>query len=369
MANQTIWRNIPKRGSTLINMAAFVIIMAGISSAKSLIIPFLLAAFLAVICTPPLFWLQKKGVPSVMGVLVLVVLIIGLEAAIATLIGTSLADFTHDLPNHQERLKDVVVSSIAWVEGFGIELTNKTLIDQFDPGKIMGLFANTLNKLGGLLTNTFMILLTFIFILLEAASFPHKIRAILGNRDASLDRYKEIMIGINRYLELKTMLSFATGFLIYIFLLSMGIDYPILWALVAFLLNYVPTIGSIIAAVPAVLFALIQFGLVQAAITAGGYVAVNMIIGNVIEPRVLGKGVGLSTMVVFISMTFWGWILGPVGMLLSVPLTMTLKIALAGSKNTLWIAILLGTDREADEALKESDEKLQKIEDEILEKE
>ena len=339
------------RGTTLVNMAAFVVVMAGISAAKSLIIPFLLACFLAVICAPPLFWLRKKGVPSVMAVLLLVLMIIGFEAAIATLIGTSVADFTHDLPSYQQRLKQVVTESMAWLEGLGIQISNQTLIDQFDPGKLMGLFANTLNKLSGLLTNTFMILLTFVFILLEAAGFPRKLRAIIGSREASLDRYQEIMIGINRYLELKTILSFATGFLIYIFLLAMQIDYPILWALVAFLLNYVPTIGSIIAAVPAVLFALIQFGMVQAAITAGGYVVVNMIIGNVIEPRVLGTGVGLSTLVVFVSMTFWGWILGPVGMLLSVPLTMTLKIALSGNESTRWLAILLGTDREADMAL------------------
>ena len=117
-----------------------------------------------------------------------------------------------------------------------------------------------------------------------------------------------------------------------------------LWAVLAFLFNYIPNIGSIIAAVPAVLLAFVQLGPATASFTALGFVVSNMVMGNVIEPRYMGRGLGLSTLVVFLSLIFWGWLLGTVGMLLSVPLTMIVKIALESSPDTRWVALLLASD-------------------------
>jgi predicted PurR-regulated permease PerM len=124
----------------------------------------------------------------------------------------------------------------------------------------------------------------------------------------------------------------------------MGVDYYLLWGLLAFLLNYIPTIGSFFALLPPALLALIQFGIVEAIVVVIVFVIINTLIGNIIEPRFMGKGLGLSTLVVFLSLIFWGWVLGPVGMLLSVPLTITIKIALDSSEETRWLAILLGSE-------------------------
>ena len=123
--------------------------------------------------------------------------------------------------------------------------------------------------------------------------------------------------------------------------------------MLAFLLNYIPTIGSIIAAVPAVLLALVQLGPAEAATTALGFPGINMVFGNIIEPRLMGFGVGISPLVIFVGLVSWGWIFGPVGMLLSVPLTMTLKLALESDERTEWIAILLGSERDAEHKLAE----------------
>jgi len=149
---------------------------------------------------------------------------------------------------------------------------------------------------------------------------------------------------VHSYLVIKSVVSIATGVLITVWLSILGVDYPVLWGLLAFLFNFVPNIGSIIAAVPAVMLAMVQLGADAALYTALGYVTVNIIMGNVIEPRYMGKGVGLSTLVVFLSLVVWGWILGPVGMLLSVPLTMIVKLACEAKPETLWIAVLLGPD-------------------------
>ncbi|MDP7389373.1 MAG: AI-2E family transporter, partial [Pseudomonadales bacterium] len=122
----------------------------------------------------------------------------------------------------------------------------------------------------------------------------------------------------------------------------LGVDFPLLWGLLAMLLNFIPTIGSIIAAVPPGMLAIVQAGPGTAVAVAFGFIMINMVMGNVLEPRFMGRGLGLSTLVVFLSLVLWGWLLGPIGMLLSVPLTMTAKIALEANPQTSWIAYLLG---------------------------
>ena len=133
-----------------------------------------------------------------------------------------------------------------------------------------------------------------------------------------------------------------TGLVIFIWLWVLGVDYAILWGLLSFLLNFIPTVGSFIAAVPAVLLALVQLGILHAGLTLSGFVLVNLVMGNVIEPRWMGRGLNLSPLVVFVSLVLWGWVLGPVGMLLSIPLTIMVKIALENQPESRWISIMLG---------------------------
>jgi predicted PurR-regulated permease PerM len=187
--------------------------------------------------------------------------------------------------------------------------------------------------------------------LLEASTVETKIAAAFGRSTQSLKRPRVFLANLGSYLGIKTIVSLATGVVAGLLTWAVGLDFPLLWAMLAFLLNYVPNIGSIIAAVPAILMALIQLGPGEAMATAVGFVAINIVFGNVIEPRMMGYGVGISPLIVFIGLVFWGWVFGPVGMLLSVPLTMTLKLALESDKRTRWIAILIGSERDAQHAL------------------
>lgn len=334
------------RSSPLINMAAFVVIVAGMKAAAPLVVPFLLAVFLAIICAPPLFWMQKKGIPEIIGMLLLIVVIVGVWIFLVTLIGTSMTDFSGNVPRYQERLLEQTAGWWQWLNERGVTLDRAILTDTFNPGRLLKMAANTLNGLGGMLTNTFVIFLTFFFILSEAAGFPCKIRAIQGEQSLALEKYGEIASGVNRYLGIKTFTSLITGAIVAFGLSLQGLDYAIMWGVVAFLLNFIPNIGSIIAAIPAVLLSFIQLGWGAALVTGTIYLAVNIVIGSIVEPRVMGKGVGLSVLVVFLSLAFWGWVLGPVGMLLSVPLTMAVRIALDGTDHTRWLAILLASNRE-----------------------
>jgi len=335
-----------KRNNWLIHLAALVVVIAGMKTASSLVVPFLLAIFLAIICTPLLYWLKSRKIPGLLGLILILGIIVGVWLLLAMVIGSTLAEFSRNVPYYQDRLSLITREILQILADQGFLLNSAKLAELLNPGKIMLFAAGMLNSLGTMVTNAFVILITFVFLLLEAAGIPDKLRAVSGGSNASLSHYVSIAEGVNRYLAIKTITSIATGGAVYILLYVQKVDFAILWALLAFLLNFIPNIGSILAAIPAVLLSLIQLGPAQAAISAMGFLLINSIIGSIIEPRAMGKGIGLSTLVVFLSLAFWGWVLGPVGMLLSVPLTMTVKIALGERDETRWIALLLGSNKE-----------------------
>jgi predicted PurR-regulated permease PerM len=346
-------RNDSKRstGLFLIPLAAFVVIVAGMRAAQPLVAPFLLAAFLAVISAPPLFWLQRKRVPSTLALLLVIAGVIIIIVALGALLGTSVEGFSKALPHYQARLHEQVTVLLRWLENRGVHVSEQRVFEYLDPRAAMNFAAGMLRGFGGVLTNAFLIVLTVIFILLEASSFPAKLRAISGGSGNSLARFEKVTENVQHYMALKTLTSLLTGVVITIALTIIGVDFPLLWGLVAFILNFVPNIGSIIAAVPAVLLAFIQLGLGAVLWTSVAYLVVNTLVGQVLEPRLMGRGLGLSTLVVFVSLVFWGWVLGPVGMFLSVPLTMTAKIALDSDERTRWLAILLGSDASVETVL------------------
>jgi len=329
----------------LVIAASFVIIVAGMKAAESIIVPFLLALFIAIIASPPYFWLQEKGLPKALAMLIVIFAFLFVISVIGLLIGTSIHDFTSKLPLYETKLRLQIQEVIAWLTSAGILKEQINLNDMFNPSAVFQIVANTLNEVSGLFANGFLILLMIIFMLLEVSSLPAKLKKMFNDPETSIKRVNSISENINKYIAIKTAISIGTGLLVTIFLLIIGVDYPVLWGVLAFALNFIPTIGSIIALIPAVLLTIVQLGFGDALIVLIGYVVINTIMGNILEPRLMGKGLGLSTLVVFISLIFWGWVLGPVGMLLSVPLTITIKIILDSSEETRWFAVLLGPEK------------------------
>ena len=327
-------------------LAAFVIVVAGMKAASAIVVPFLLAIFISILAASPLLWLQNKGWPTWLALTAIVLAVIGVMLLFVLLLGASLDGFTRELPIYQARLRDLVLGIIRWAQDHGLEVSADRVREVFDPSRAIGVANNILSALTNLLGNAFLILFTIVFMLIEAASFPNKLMRITGSN--ALLAQREILVRVRKYIAVKTIISAATGTCIGILALMIGLDFPFLWAILGFLFNYVPNIGSIIAAVPACLIALVQLGLWPTMITVIGYFAINTVFGNFIEPRVMGRTMGLSTLVVFLSLVFWGWVLGPVGMLLSVPLTMVAKIALEQNESTLPIAILLDTEKGTD---------------------
>ncbi|MCI0517578.1 MAG: AI-2E family transporter [Woeseiaceae bacterium] len=338
--------------NALISVAAVIVIVYGMQAAKVLIVPFLLAIFIALMTVRPMLWLQRHRVPSVIAALLIVlILMLGLTG-VGMIVGSSIADFTAALPGYQARLDTLVQQAVQMAAAYVDDGESVTgLADLLDPGWAMGLAAGLLNALRDVLTNTFLILFTMVFILLEASSIGTKMNAAFGRRGGSLDGARKFLNDLGRYLGIKTAVSMVTGLLAGLLTWWIGLDFPLLWGMLAFVLNYIPTIGSIIAAIPPVLMAIMQFGPAEALSTLIGYLAINVAFGNILEPRIMGYGVGISPLVVFIGLVFWGWVFGPVGMLLAVPLTMTLKLGLESDDRTRWIAVLIGSERDAEHAL------------------
>ncbi len=328
-------------GNLLLTAAAAVVVIAGIKSAAAMLVPFLLAIFIAIVSAPVMHWLTRHRVPDVLAVLLLVVAFLLLGSLLASFIGGTINAFYKDVPVYEQKLQALTSQGVQWLRSLGVEVADNVIREYVNPGVVMKTVASVFNGLGGVLTNTFLILFTVIFILLEASGFPRKVKKAFGEETLAFQHFERFTQSVQRYLLIKTVVSFGTGGTVALLLALLGVDYWALWGLVAFLLNYIPNIGSIIAAVPAVLIALIQLGPGAAAATAAVYVIVNMLFGNVVEPRLMGRSLGLSTLVVFLSLVFWGWILGPVGMLLSIPLTMVVKIALETNPQSRWIATLL----------------------------
>jgi AI-2 transport protein TqsA len=338
--------------NVVITVAAVVVVIYGMQAAKVLLVPFLLAIFLALITIRPMLWLQAHRVPSVLAAITVVLGMTLALALVASIVGTSIAAFTAAIPGYQAQLDTIMQGLLQFIARFvGDDVSVQSIADLIDPGRAMGMAATLLNALGGVLTNTFLILFTMIFILLEVSSVETKATAAFGRSPDTFVRAGAFLRNLGRYLGIKTIVSMVTGLIVGIMTWWIGLDFPLLWAMLAFLLNYIPTIGSIIAAVPAVLLALIQLGPAEATTTAVGFLAINTVFGNIIEPRLMGYGVGISPLVVFTGLIFWGWVFGPVGMLLSVPLTMTVKLALESDERTQWIAILIGSERDAEYAL------------------
>jgi AI-2 transport protein TqsA len=343
--NKKIIRSM--KGSPIINIAALIIIFAGVIYAKSIITPFLLALFISIICAQPISWLEKKRIPRWLALIIVMLGSFMLFSGFAFLFGDTLSSFSGNLSNFESTLTKMSNSFIQYLNEKGLNIHQDQIFALVQPAKILEFTASAFNKLFDMVGTTFLIFLIILFILMEFGSFSVKAKVIQSGQDKSIYYFSSILQNIRNYLGIKTLLCLSIGILIYFTLLIIGVNYPLLWALIACLMNYIPNIGSIISMIPTVLFALVQLGLGGALWTLGSCMLIHIVIGNFMEPRIMGKGLGLSTLVVFLSLLFWGFILGIVGMILSVPITMTIKIILEQNEKTKWLAILLGTPAEA----------------------
>lgn len=327
-----------------------MVIVAGMKAASPMLVQILLAAFLAVVTSPLFFFLQKLGLRPWIALLIIIMLLVLGGFFTVGIIGNSVASFTENLPLYQKRVQVHLVDLFNWLESKGLEVPDGTARDDgtapdiLDTQVVFGFARTTFGAVSNMLGQGVIIVLIAAFFLLEAAMLPRKVQAAVGPDGG--DTWQHVSMGlvnVRHYMGIKTLICLLTGFLVWGMAFAFQLDYAFLLGVLAFALNYIPSIGSFMAAIPGIILALVQFGPGRAVWVGVVYTVINVAIGNVLEPRVVGKGLGLSPAIILISLVFWGWVLGPIGMLLSVPLTMTVKIALQGIEETRGIALLLGS--------------------------
>lgn len=325
----------------LVIIASVVVILAGIYAARQVLTPVLLAGFITMASTPLMQWLRQRRVPESVSITIALTITVSVLTLLALLVAGSINSFVLRVPRFEAQLTSAVESMQRWLGEQGFVISSGSLADLVDPGPVLSLLGGAVQGLASFASFTVLVVLVVAFMLLESAGLRDKLeRVSLSRRQISdLEGLSQMMY---RYLGVKTLTSAATGLLIGLWTSFLGLELFVLYGVLAFLLNYVPTVGSIVAALPAVILALLQFGPGTALATTLGYLLVNFVIGNGIEPRIMGAAMGLSPLVVIFSLLLWGWLLGPVGALLSVPLTILVRILLASTPDLNWLSVLLG---------------------------
>lgn len=321
--------------------SAFVIIIGGLKMASQAVVILFLSIFIASILSPVLLRLQKYKVPKYLAYFLVLLMIVVTIVFVFYIINTSLKDFGNNLPFYEMKLKKIVVDLLSTLNDFGFEIEPKSIIEGLNIGALFNFTAGAAGNIGIFLSKMMLVFIGVAFILVESTHFEKKLDIIFKSDKDAQKNFRLFSHNIQKYFSIKTLTSLLTGFVITITLLFFEIDYPVLWGFLGFLLNFIPVIGSLIASFPALFLALIHYDLSTAAWLALVYLIINNLISNVLEPKFMGQGLGLSPAIIFFSLIFWGWVLGPVGMFLAVPLTMTLKIAFDSSQKTRWIGILL----------------------------
>ena len=357
------------RAARLLVLAGmFVIVVAGLKAASAILVPLLLAIFLALLCLPCLNLLTGKGLPNWLSVLLVFGGIFLIGAVLVTVVGGSveqlqgnLAAYRKTYKEKEDKLKDWFNENLpsraepeekASEAGATDDDKKGGFADFLDEDRVFSMATSAISQFSSIVGNLVMVLLLFAFLLTELQSLPSKLDAIRGPGAEETGQFERIVHDVNRCVAIKTIVSVATGVLAGSACALVGVDFPLLWGLIAFIMNFIPNIGSVMAAIPPLVLTIVQpgLGISEALVLIAAYTGINFGIGNMIEPKMMGKSLDLSTLVVFVSMVFWGWVFGAVGMLLSVPLTMVIKIACETSPTTRPIAILLGSGENLPEA-------------------
>ena len=325
-----------------------IVAFAALKAAGHLVNMILLATFLTAISLAPLNWLKKQGLSHKVSSMIIVLSVVVIVGLIGLIIGESVNSFMDNLPVIQEKFENLWADITLTLKSIGILDEKAGITDHFKPAGLISVAAPLASGFGSVFSGVFVVFIFFIFMIFESDMFAKKLAYISQNSSGQADK---VIKQLRNYFGIKTLTSLATGIAIGVSLFILDVQFPLLWGFLAFILNYIPSIGSFLAAVPAVILAFVVSGPWTGIITGIVYLVVNTIIGNVIEPQLMGRNLGISPFMVFFSMIFFGYILGPVGMLVATPLTIVIKIILDSRKVTRNLGIMLGDGSDIEESV------------------
>lgn len=344
-----------RKGSQMIlTLACLVIVLAGMKAAAGVLVPMVYAFFLAVLSFPLLRWLTRHRIPGPVALAMTLLVNLGVLAGLITLAVRLLISFNSDLPRYLRGLQRNLTDLGGWLDDKGIEGAKEMTGSLFDWNTIIGYATqqDVMSRIGAMLGSTFgtlatvfaglvMILILMMFVLMEATGTHRRIAAVRMSGGPDFSGLMRSVTDIQKYLGIKTLISALTGLLAGAWCWFFDLQYPLLWAILAFIFNYIPAVGSSAASIPAIVEALVQHGGGAAIGIALGYGGINFALDNFVQPQLLGNRFGISALVVVLSVIFWGWLWGTMGMFLAVPLTMVMKVLLDNSEEFRWVSVAM----------------------------
>ncbi|MEA1063047.1 AI-2E family transporter [Erwinia sp. HR93] len=329
----------------LLKLAALVIILAGIHNASDIIVSLLLAIFFVIVLNPLVVMLIHRGLNRTLAITLVMIGMLIVLSSILGILASSMNEFIATLPQYNQMLTHKIIELERQAPFLHLRLSPARLLEHIDTEHMMTFATTFMTQISGAMASVLVLIMTVIFMLFEVRHIPYKLRFALNQPRLHIAGLHQALRNVSRYLALKTLISLMTGLVLWLGLTLLHVQFALMWGVLGFLLNYIPNIGSIISAIPPVIQALLFNGMYEALLVIALFGIVHMVLGNIMEPRLMGHHLGMSTLVVFLSLLFWGWLLGPVGMLLAVPLTSICKIWMETTTGGRRLAVLLGTGR------------------------
>jgi predicted PurR-regulated permease PerM len=327
-----------------ITLAALFVVLLGMQVTSDILSPILLAFVLAICTTPFMNWFKKQGLSSGLALVVTLVLDIILVLAIVWLIIQSVDNLVASLPEYEERFTEIEESVGGAIDNMGIDAQALAGDGAADPTGLIQLAADFASGLVAGLSNWGLIVILGVIFLVEATSMPRKLESLLhGDPDPTVRNFVRLIEGLRQYMVINAAVGAMAAVLNTILLAVVGVEGAVLWGVLSFFLSFVPSIGFLISVIPPAIMALVQFGWQTALIVVVLYIIINFLVDNVIKPKFIQEGVNISVLVTFVSLIVWGWVLGPIGAILAVPMAIIIQTVLESREETRWMAYLMGS--------------------------
>jgi len=320
------------------SISIFIVIL---KFASDLLVPFLISIAIAIILNPIFTYLKTKHIPKVISLIAIIIISLIPVVVLAETIALEVKSLTHNFHNLSQDFTHTMDNSSVFLNKIGITVDEDFLNKIIAKSNLSDIVHGLASQVSSQFSNIFLIFFTAAFMLMEAEFLYNKMIKIGKENNRDINEWMKIVSKIKSYFVIKVRTSLITAIWAFIVLWYFDISYTFLWVSLVFFLNFVPVIGSILAAIPPIIMAFIDNDAITAFWVASWYFTINMVVGNILEPKIMGKGLGLSALVIFISMTFWGWVFGPAGMILSVPLTMVMQFMFEQYEETKWVSLML----------------------------
>jgi predicted PurR-regulated permease PerM len=313
----------------LVGAAAATIAVAGVREIAWLIAPVMLALVVVVALMPVQRWLLRCGVPRWAAATVLLVLVWSVLLGLGSLLVVALAQFAVLLPDYAPQFQLLLDDTVRRLDEAGLSSTQiQELVDRFDYGQLVGLATGLLARVTDTATTLVLLLSAMVFLAIESGGFGRRLALVAEDRPHLPIAMGLFARGTRSYLLVSTVFGAIVAVGDTIALAVLDVPMPVLWGLLSFITNYVPNIGFVLGVIPPALLGLLDGGWTEFWVILGVYAVLNFVVQTLIQPRFVGDSVGLSMTVTFLALLFWGWVLGALGALLAIPLTLLVKALL-----------------------------------------